>query len=259
MCTRRNLVMRSACMSALSSVLRVSAIYLSAAGVAYGDWLQQGEELIQGLSGSQSTKSTLSLDQIGSGLKEALRLGTETVVNQLGQKGGFATDPAVHIPLPESLEVVKTTLEKVGMGSQLSDLELKLNRAAEAAASKVKPLFWDAIGQMTLKDVNTIYHGPDDAATQYFRDKMSGRLTAEMSPIINHSLSQVGAVEAYDEVMADYRGLPFVPDVKADLTDHVTTRTEDGIFHYLAQQEAAIRKDPAKQTTELLKKVFGQD
>jgi len=31
----------------------------------------------------------------------------------------------------------------------------------------------------------------------------------------------------------------------------------DGIFYYMAKEEAAIRTDPAKRTTDLLKRVFG--
>ncbi|WP_200889333.1 DUF4197 family protein [Geoalkalibacter ferrihydriticus] len=31
----------------------------------------------------------------------------------------------------------------------------------------------------------------------------------------------------------------------------------DGIFYYLAEEEAAIRRNPAKRTTELLRQVFG--
>ncbi len=31
----------------------------------------------------------------------------------------------------------------------------------------------------------------------------------------------------------------------------------DGMFYYVAKEEAAIRNDPAARTTELLQKVFG--
>jgi hypothetical protein len=31
-----------------------------------------------------------------------------------------------------------------------------------------------------------------------------------------------------------------------------------GIFHYMAEEEAAIRKNPVKRTTSILKKVFGR-
>ena len=58
--------------------------------------------------------------------------------------------------------------------------------------------------------------------------------------------------------MDKYRSIPLVPDVKADLNSYVTQKGIDGIFYYLAKEEAAIRKDPAKRTTEILRRVFGR-
>ena len=110
---------------------------------------------------------------------------------------------------------------------------------------------------MTFDDVKRIYEGPEDSATQYFKEKMSPPLSKKMRSIIESSLSEVGAIKAYDKVMGKYKKLPFVPDVKADLTKHVVKKGMSGIFHYLAKEESAIRKDPVKQTTDLLKKVFG--
>ena len=78
-----------------------------------------------------------------------------------------------------------------------------------------------------------------------------------MTPVVSDSLSQVGAVKHYDDMMSNYRSIPFVPDIKADLTSHVVQGGLAGIFHYLAEQEAAIRKNPVEHTTALLKKVFG--
>jgi len=144
------------------------------------------------------------------------------------------------------------------MGSMLDDLELKLNRAAEAATPKAKALFLQSIQQMTLEDAQAVYSGPDDAATRYFEDKMSAPLTAEMSPVVSESLSQVGAIAAYDKVMSRYQNVPFAPDVKADLSEYVVSEGIGGIFYYLAKEEAAIRQDPAKRTTDILKKVFGK-
>ncbi|MCK4819021.1 DUF4197 domain-containing protein, partial [bacterium] len=113
------------------------------------------------------------------------------------------------------------------------------------------------IKEMTLEDAMDIYKGPDDAATKYFQSKMSQPLAETMHPIVENSLSQVGAVQSYDKVIGKYRSLPFVPDVKADLTNYVTEKGMNGIFHYLALEEAAIRQNPAKRTTDLLKRIFG--
>ncbi|MDH3331853.1 MAG: DUF4197 domain-containing protein, partial [Desulfobulbaceae bacterium] len=194
---------------------------------------------------------------IGAGLKEALLVGSQNVVSQLGRPDGFNLDPAIHIPLPQQLNNVKSLLGKVGMSSMLDDLELKLNRAAEVATPKAKELFAQAISEMTFEDVMNIYNGPDDAATRYFQEKMTPPLAREMQPVVDQSLAEVGAVQAYDNVMGEYRGIPFVPDVKADLTSYVVEKGMDGIFHYIALEEAAIRQNPAKRTTELLQRVFG--
>jgi hypothetical protein len=127
----------------------------------------------------------------------------------------------------------------------------------KAATPKAKELFLQAIRDMTLEDVRKIYEGPEDAATQYFRSKMSKPLAQQMTPVVSESLQDVGALKSYDNVMSEYRSVPFVPDARADLTEYVTEKAIDGIFHYMGKEEAAIRRNPAKRTTELLRKLFG--
>ncbi len=233
------------------------ALILSAPVFAGNSWLNKGSDLLKSFGGGDKA-SALTTEEIGAGLKEALKVGSETVVNQLGTTDGFNKDFNIHIPLPASLEKVKSMLSKVGMSSLFEDLELKLNRAAEIATPKAKQLFGDAITSMTMEDVKGIYNGPKDAATQYFRTKMSPELSKEMKPVIEDSLSRVGAVKSYDDMMKGYKSIPFVPDVKADLTDHVVEKGMDGIFYYMAKEEAEIRQNPVKRTTELLKKVFNR-
>ena len=209
-----------------------------------------------GLGGSSSPVGALSNDEIGKGTKEALRVGTERLVGQLGSANGFSGDPQVRIPLPATLKKVQSTLSRFGMSGMADDLELRLNRAAEAATPKAKKLFGDAITAMTLEDVRKILNGPSDSATRFFQGKMTSPLKAEFKPIVNASLADVGAINSYDKMMGQYKALPFVPDVKADLTNHVLEKAIAGIFLYLGKEEAAIRADSAKRTTELLKKVF---
>jgi len=234
------------------------AICISGTSVS-GGWMDQGKELLQQVPAGTSTvkPSGLSNTEIGAGLKEALTVGSERVVDQLGKPDGFNKDSNIHIPLPASLDKVQSALKVAGLSSMLDDLELRLNRAAEAATPKAKKLFVQAIQEMTLDDVQGIYNGPQDAATRYFQKKMSAPLTKEMQPVVQESLAQVGAVQSYDTVMGKYKTLPFVPDAKADLTGYVVDKGLAGIFHYIAVEEAAIRQNPAKRSTELLQRVFG--
>ncbi len=224
---------------------------------AQGDWLQKGKDLLGGYGNAPSGQNGLTTVEIGAGLRDALRVGTETVVGQLGRNDGFNADPSIHIPLPESLGTVQSTLRNFGMSSLLDDLELRLNRAAEVATPKAKKLFWQAISDMTMEDVRAIYEGPDDSATRYFQGRMSRPLAMEMRPIVDQSLAEVGAIQSYENMMGQYRSLPFVPDVKADLTTYVIEKGMEGLFYYIAREEAAIRQNPVKRTTALLQKVFG--
>lgn len=242
----------------LKLIFPICVVFVTASHVgAQSGWWEKGKKLLEGFSGGQGASAVISNDEIAAGLKEALRVGTDRVVGQLGAVNGFNTDQFVHIYLPDSLKTVQSTLGKVGMSGMMDDLELRMNRAAEAATPKAKKLFVDSIEAMTLEDVRRIYEGPDDAATRYFQTKMSEPLAMEIRPIVNDSLSEVGAIKAYDDAMGQYEAIPFVPDVKSDLTGHVVDKSMDGIFFYLAREEAAIRQDPMKRSTELLKKVFG--
>lgn len=137
------------------------------------------------------------------------------------------------------------------------DVEERLNRGAEAAAPKTKEIFYTAITEMTLEDAQGIYNGPDDAATQYFRKVTTADLKETVRPIMEQSLKDVGAISAYESLTAEYNDYPLVPDLKGDLTDHATDQALEGLFHYLAIEEAAIRNDPVKRTTEILTTVFG--
>ena len=228
---------------------------------ALGQWgfLDKAKESLGGLKEllPGETAEELTTEDIVAGLREALEVGSRKVVAQLGVRDGFNLDPDIHIPLPGILQDVQQTLGKFGLSSLADDLELRLNRAAEVATPQAEALFLDAIKVMTLDDARGILDGPDDAATQYFKGKMSEPLAARMTPIVKDSLSEVGAIAAYDTMMGRYQALPLVPDVKADLAGHVVTKGLEGIFYYVAKEEAAIRNDPARRTTEILKRVFG--
>lgn len=250
------------------SVLAVALVFAfvlggQASALAGNSLLEQGASLIKSMGtgdtsegSSSGSAGSLTNSEIISGLKEALETGAGTVVNQLAAEGGFNSDASIHIPLPSYLSTAQTLMDKAGLGAYAADLELKLNRAAEAATPKAKALFVNAISQMSFEDANSILNGADDAATQYFKQKTSGDLTEAFTPVVEETLADIGAIKSYDQMMEKYKSLPLVPDVKGNLTDYTVEEALDGIFYYLAKEEKAIRENPAKQTTALLKKLF---
>ncbi len=209
------------------------------------------------LSTVGSDESGLSTATIAAGLKEALTVGTGRVVDNLGTSGGFANSTRFRIPLPQQLQQAKSVAGRFGLDGYFVTLEDKMNEAAEAATPKARALFVDAVQALTFEDVMAIYRGGDDAATTYLRGRMAEPLKADMRPVIDNSLAQVGAVNTFNQLISRYNALPLVDDIEADLSGHVLNYANDAIFAELADQEAQIRKDPVKRSTALLKQVFG--
>jgi hypothetical protein len=195
---------------------------------------------------------------IAAGLTEALIVGTQRVIGQLGRPGGFLDDPQARIPLPGPLEQAQGALRMAGMAGLVDDLEVRMNRAAEAATPIAQDLIVEAIRDLSFQDAVGILNGPDDAATRYLERTTSEPLAQQMRPVVDEALADAGAVQAFDQIAGQFSALPFVGGaLDVDLTGHVVRYAEQAIFDYLAREEAAIRSDPAARTTSLLRSVFG--
>jgi len=202
--------------------------------------------------------SGLSDTKIGSGLKEALRIGTENAVNLTGKTDGYFLNLAIKILMPEKLRTFEKGLRAVGYGPQVDEFILSMNRAAERAAPFAKQIFWDAIGEMTFEDVRKILSGHETAATDYFKDKTTDRLRDLFKPIVSKAMNEVGVTRQYKELVGRYESIPFVKIERFDLDQYVVTKALDGLFYMLGEEEKKIRKDPTARTTELLREVFGK-
>lgn len=199
---------------------------------------------------------TLSNADIAAGLREALDKGIDKEVTKLTQTDGFYKNELVKILLPEELQKVDTGLRKVGLGN-LADEGLKLlNRAAEDAVKEATPIFIDAVKDITFTDAKNILLGQDNAATLYLEGKTNTALYAKFSPVINNSLSKVGATEVWSNLITKYNNLPLTTDVNPDLTDYVTNQALDGVFTMIAVEEKEIRTNISERTSTLLQKVF---
>jgi hypothetical protein len=210
-----------------------------------------------GNNASTGKATSLSSEDIISGLKEALTVGTNKSTSRLSAVDGFFKDAAVKILLPPEAQKVEKSLRSVGMGKLVDDAILSLNRAAEDASQKAAPIFVSAIKKMTITDGLNILKGTDTAATHYLKDATSKELTDAFKPVIDSSLKKTDATKYWKEVFDNYNKLPFVKKVDPDISSYVTGKTLSGIFYYVAEEEKKIRKDPAARVNDILKNVFG--
>lgn len=201
----------------------------------------------------------LSQDQIGKGLKEALDKGIQEQVSQLAKPDGFFKNEMVKIMLPEELQKVDKTLRSMGMGSVADQGLQLLNRAAEDAVKEATPIFVQAIKELTFNDAKNILLGGQSSATTYLKEKTSKQLAGKFAPIIEESLSQVGATKVWEGIFTKYNSLPLVSPVEPNLTNYVTEKTMDGVFTMIAVEENKIRgNEDNSRSTNLLKEVFGK-
>ncbi|HYV94427.1 MAG TPA: DUF4197 domain-containing protein [Chitinophagales bacterium] len=208
-------------------------------------------------SSNQSGIGGLSNDQIVSGLKEALSLGAQKSSDKLSITDGFFKNLAVKILMPPEAKDVESKLRSIGMGAQVDNAILSMNRAAEKASKDAAPIFINAVKQMSFSDAAKILTGPNDAATQYLKKTTSAQLTTKFKPVIQSALAATNATKYWNDVFTNYNKIPFVSKVNPDLTSYVTQKALDGLFFTLAQEEAKIRKDPMGTANNIIQTVFG--
>jgi hypothetical protein len=200
----------------------------------------------------------LTESEAAEGLRQALDQGVGRGITTLNRENGFFGNQAYKLLLPAEAQRIENTLRTLGMGAMVDRAILQINRAAEDAVGHARPIFVDAIRQMTITDALNIVRGTNTAATDYFRQKTKDKLIAAFTPVVKSSLDQFSATKYYGEVVSTYNNFPTtINKVNPDLPSYVVGRAVDALFDQIAQEEANIRENPAARTTEILKRVFG--
>ena len=193
-----------------------------------------------------------------SGLRAALQQGADTAVTHLSQTNGYWGDPQIRIPLPKSLASAQKLLKPLGQSGLLDDLHLRMNRAAENAAPVARGLFVNAIQTLTINDAVGIIRGGNTAGTLYLQKKTTPALTAAFTPPMENAMQASGAVDYFDRaIKRNNLKSYFQTDAKTYLGQYATGLALQGLFIFVGREETAIRRDPAKRTTQILKSVFG--
>jgi hypothetical protein len=221
----------------------------------------------------------LSEEEIVDGLKTALTVGTDTSVTVLHATDGYYKDEIVKILLPPEGRVMYdyvNQLENYLGSGYLDNTVLRINRAAEDAADEAKPIFVNAVKNMTIQDGMNILQGKGSdgskaefdstAATAYLRVNTYSELVGAYAPKIDHSLSQplvgnVSATKAWEECTFYYNTYVILfngeEPIEASLGEYTTGQALDGVFFKIGEEEKKIRKDPYQWGLDILNKVFG--
>jgi hypothetical protein len=218
-----------------------------------------GCDVLQQLPQAAGVGGAVTEADAASGIKEALSQGLAKAVLQLNKEDGFYKDAVYKVLLPPDAKKVENALRTVGLGNMVDKAILQINRGAEDAAGYAKPIFVDAIKNMTLTDAIGLVKNGDTSATHFFREKTTAQLIAAFMPVIQSSLDKTQATKYYGDIVNKYNSFPTTfTKINPDLASYVTTKATNALFDQVALEEKNIRTNFAARTTDILKKVFGQ-
>lgn len=195
--------------------------------------------------------------EVASALRQALEVGVTNAVTRIGQENGFLENQKIRIPLPESMQKTEKAMRKIGLGKQADELITTMNRAAEQAVPETRALLGNTVRSMSIADAKKILTGPEDAATQYFRQVNEKQLIERVAPIVAKSTKRLKLADYYDRFASKGVAFGLVRPEDADLDKYVTGKTLDGLFATIAEEEKAIRANPVDSGKKLITKVFG--
>jgi len=217
-----------------------------------GDLLDKANKTL-----NNSTGGALTNDEIVQGLKEALKVGISNGSAQASATDGYFKNNTIKLLFPPDAQRVEARLRQVGLGNEVDRFVLSLNRAAEDAAKKSKPIFVKAITSMSIQDALGILRGDSTAATSYLQRTTSQELYTQFFPVVDSTLQLNQATKYYADLVNTYNKIPLVQKVNPDLKQYATQKAIEGLFFLIAQEERKIRKDPVARVSEILKRVFG--
>lgn len=215
-------------------------------------------ETLQQVANAAGAGVGVSNNEAALGIKEALGQGIAKSVLQLNTTDGFFRNELYKVLLPPEARKIENTLRDLGLNSLVDKAILQINRGAEDAAGYAKPIFVDAIKNMTLSDAIGLVRNGDTSATHFFREKTTAKLLAAFRPVIEQSLNKVDATKYYGDMVTRYNNFPTTfKKLNPDLTSYVTQRATDALFNLIAKEEINIRTNFAARTTDILRRVFG--
>lgn len=191
------------------------------------------------------------------GIRGALGLAAMNATTRLGNTNGFWGDGRVRIPLPGLMGQTQQTLKGFGMSEPLDALQANLNHAAESTMPRAGALFVNAVETITIADAIDIVRGGEDSATRYLKGRTETRLTTLLRPPMTQALTQSGAFTMMRAALREVGLASMTRDLRTEVISFCTTKALDGCFFFIAQEERAIRRDPLRRTTDILRRVFG--
>ena len=215
---------------------------------------------LSGCSTLQSLTNILSEGDAANAIKEALIIGSNFGANSLAQKGSFSKDVLLKAILPQEVQKVVQTLDRLGLTTELNRFTNTLDNAAIDAASKSAPIFIDGIRHMSIRDAIGIVKNGGTAATDYLRRSVGDSLRGAVAPVMRTALNEYRIAQEWDKLVGPAKILlGNRAGLNLNLENILAVIITNEMFSKIEQQEISIRTNAQARTSTTLQRVFGKD
>lgn len=185
----------------------------------------------------------------GLGLSSLLGKATDSALDKLSVPGAFYSDEEVRIGLPGLGNIggggglLGSILGGASRLGILDGVTREINDAAGVAAGEAKPIFRDAIDDLSFSDAPGIIR-ENDGGTQYLRQSSNDRLHSRLEPLVDSALDRAGVYRTFDGLAEKHSFIRRAGLNRESINRSVTDQGLDGIFAYIGSEERGFRKNP---------------
>lgn len=220
--------------------------------------LAGGAVVAYGPNAGQRERQDLSVTEIDDGLREALAASARSAKSRIESSRGYYGDPSVRIALPHSWEQSRQVADRIGFSGDFDRLQVQLNQAADAALAEILRATASGIDTIEFDDPRELLQSSErHAATLFLRASVRARVIDAIVPVVSEALLANGAIDTAHKIARRTGQQQPTGKLNQDLARHVVNASVAGFFRQMARHEEAIRLNPGRRTTSLLKKVFG--
>jgi hypothetical protein len=182
---------------------------------------------------------------------------------QIGAKegslaGAFSKDAIMTTIFPEPVKKVLTTLNTLGLTSEVDRFTTTLSTAAEKTATASIPIFTNSINNMKFNDAMRIIKSGGTAATDYLRSTAGDSLRRSITPIMQATIDEYKLNDEWQRIIKPVKGVAG-NRLNLDMANLMAGLVSEAMFRKIAEKEREVRSNASARTTTLLQKVFSRN
>jgi hypothetical protein len=187
-------------------------------------------------------------------IRQLLQLGA----SEGSLAGSFSKDAIMTTLFPEPVKKVLTTLNQLGLTSEIDRFTTTLSTAAEKTATASVPIFTNSISNIKFNDAMRIIKSGGTAATDYLRTTAGDSLRRSITPIMQATIDEYKLNDEWEKIIKPVKGIAG-NRLNLDMANIMAGMVSEAMFRKIAAKEMEVRNNASARTTNLLQKVFSRD